>query len=72
VHNPTGWVDPFGLTWDGCGKLKWRNPKSKPTYGHTFIDHGQKLKPQQLMDRVVVKPDGSIRASFPYNSSHPN
>ncbi|MEX6232414.1 RHS repeat domain-containing protein [Providencia hangzhouensis] len=130
VHCPTGFVDPFGLAGDCCDKLKWGNPKSKPTYGHTFIDHGQKLKPQQLMDRaraknhqigqylddnaaanfisdvakkgpgvhdvplpnnisgrgylpngveikpdmarVVVKPDGSIRTSFPYSSSHPN
>jgi len=24
------------------------------------------------MVRVVVKPDGSVRTSFPFNSSHPN
>ncbi|MEZ2634690.1 S-type pyocin domain-containing protein [Morganella morganii] len=111
-------------------RFKWGNSKSKPTYGHTFIDHGQKLKPQQMIDRarakghqigqylddqsaadfiadvaqkgpgvhdvalpenikargylpdgtevssdmarVVVKPDGSVRTSFPFNSSHPN
>nr|WP_275366857.1 RHS repeat-associated core domain-containing protein [Xenorhabdus bovienii] len=130
VHNPTEWVDPFGLAGKDCDKLKWGNPKSGPTYGHTFKDHGQKLKSNQLMDRarskghqigqyrddeaaasfiaevaqkgpgvhnvplpsaikgrgylpdgteivpdmarVVVKPDGSVRTSFPYNSSHPN
>lgn len=30
--------------------FKCGNPESKPTYGHTFWDHGQKLKPQQLID----------------------
>jgi len=110
-------------------KFKWGNPKSGPTYGHTFLDHTQRLKPQQLIDRatakghqigqwlddkaaadfiadvaqkgpgtydvpvparmgrsflpngtelrpdmarVVVKPDGSVRTAFPYNSAHPN
>ncbi|EPF5871143.1 S-type pyocin domain-containing protein [Morganella morganii] len=31
-------------------RFKWGNSKSKPTYGHTFIDHGQKLKPQQMIE----------------------
>ncbi|AYH08029.1 hypothetical protein H4F66_09725 [Pectobacterium parmentieri] len=125
--NPLTWIDPLGLN---CGNLKWGNPKSKPTYGHTFSEHGQKVKPNQLIDRargkghqvgqylddnssaefianiakkgpgvhdvplptniksrgylpdgkeitpdmarVVVKPDGSVRTSFPFNSSHTN
>ncbi|QXH45336.1 RHS domain-containing protein [Pseudomonas xanthosomatis] len=125
--NPMGWVDALGLS---CDQLKWGNPKSRPTYGHTFLDHGQKLKANQLIDRargkghqvgqylddnaaagfvadvakkgpgvhdmplpshikgrgylpdgteivpdmarVVVKPDGSVRTSFPFNSSHAN
>ncbi|MGL5386823.1 MAG: RHS repeat-associated core domain-containing protein [Serratia sp. (in: enterobacteria)] len=103
------------------GKFKWGNPKSTPTYGHTFADHGQKLKPNQLIDRargkghqvgqyvddnaaanfiadvagkgpgvhnvplpknvtgrgylpngVELKPDGSVRTSFPYDTAHPN
>ncbi|WP_249956914.1 RHS repeat-associated core domain-containing protein, partial [Escherichia coli] len=126
--NPLSWIDPLGL----CPKsdFKWGNPKSKPTYGHTFSEHGQKMKPNQLIDRarnkghqvgqylddnsaadfiasvakkgpgvhdvplptniksrgylpdgtevvpdmarVVVKPDGSVRTSFPFNSSHDN
>lgn len=33
-------------------KLKWGNPKSTPTYGHTFSQHGQKLTPKQLIDRA--------------------
>lgn len=32
-------------------KFKWGNPKSKPTYGHTFSEHGQKQTPVQLKDR---------------------
>jgi hypothetical protein len=112
-------------------QLKWGNPKSVPTYGHTFLDHGAKVKPSQLADRarakdhqigqflddqaaadfvgkvaqargpgvhdvplpqdlstrgvlpdglevvpdmvrVVVKPDGSVRTSFPFDSGHPS
>ena len=30
-------------------------PKSKPTYGHTFSEHGQKIKPSQLADRARSK-----------------
>lgn len=32
--------------------LKWGNPASTPTYGHTFSDHGQKVTPAQLKDRA--------------------
>ncbi|MCX4379921.1 MAG: hypothetical protein OSJ61_27845 [Lachnospiraceae bacterium] len=32
--------------------LKWGNPKSKPTYGHTFVQHGQKQTSTQLADRA--------------------
>jgi len=109
--------------------LKWGNPASRPTYGHTFSDHTAKLTPAQLtnrarglghqagqwtndkaaaefienvakrgpgthdvllppgmgrsfladgselstdMARVVVKPNGSVRTAFPFNSAHPN
>ena len=48
--NPISWIDPWG--W--C-ELKWGNPKSKPTYGHTFLDHTSKLKPSQLIDRARSK-----------------
>jgi RHS repeat-associated protein len=34
------------------GALKWGNPKSKPTYGHTFLDHTSKLQLSQLVDRA--------------------
>ena len=128
-YAPNGltWIDPWGWS---CGNFKCGNPKSKPTYGHTFSDHGQKVKSNQLKDRarskghqigqydddklaaefianvakkgsgvhdvplpqnikgrgylpdwteifpdmarVVVKPDGSVRTSFPFNSSYPN
>ncbi len=110
--------------------FKWGNPKSRPTYGHTFDEHGQKLTEKQLHDRarakghqigqyqddqkaanfiaevaksrgpgvhtvdlppnmpvrsvlpngdkvvpdkaiVVVKPDGSVRTSYPFSSAHP-
>lgn len=33
-------------------KWKWGNPKSGPTYGHTFDDHGQKVTDRQLADRA--------------------
>lgn len=32
--------------------FKWGNPKSTPTYGHTFSEHGSKKKPNQLIDRA--------------------
>lgn len=32
--------------------LKWGNSQSKPTYGHTFTEHGQKQTPTQLKDRA--------------------
>jgi hypothetical protein len=32
--------------------FKWGNPKSTPTYGHTFLEHGKGLKPAQLADRA--------------------
>lgn len=36
-------------------KWKWGNPKSTPTYGHTFSEHGAKKKPNQLIDRARGK-----------------
>lgn len=33
-------------------KFKWGNSKSKPTYGHTFTEHGAKKTSQQLTDRA--------------------
>ena len=36
----------------GSPDFKWGNPKSGPTYGHTFIDHTSKLKDSQLIDRA--------------------
>ena len=35
-----------------ASKFKWGNPKSTPTYGHTFSIHGKKLTTQQLIDRA--------------------
>ena|GEM_PF-1341385 len=32
--------------------LKWDNPKSGPTYGHLFLEHGRKKTKQQLWDRA--------------------
>jgi hypothetical protein len=37
---------------ESLGELKWGNPLSKPTYGHTFLDHTSKLSPTQLTDRA--------------------
>ena len=109
---------------------KWGNPKSRPTYGHTFLDHTSALTKEQLADRardlghqvgqwtddtaaarflaeqvakkgpgthdvtipqglgrsflgdgtalttdmarIVVKPDGTIRTAFPFNSFNPH
>ena len=36
-------------------EFKWDNPKSKPTFGHTFIDHGQKKSLTSLKDRARGK-----------------
>jgi hypothetical protein len=36
----------------GAGGFKWGNPRSRPTYGHTFLDHTGKLKSTQLVDRA--------------------
>lgn len=33
-------------------KLKWGNPKSVPTYGHTFRAHGQKVSESSMRDRA--------------------
>jgi len=33
-------------------QTKWGDPKSTPTYGHTFLDHGSKMTPEQLVDRA--------------------
>jgi hypothetical protein len=116
-----------------ANKCNWGNPKSYPTYGHTFSDHGQKVKLAQLIDRarglnhqngqflndndaarilgdlvqshqlqpgvhdlpipadlktrvvlpdgteikadslrIIIKQDGTIRTSFPMNSTFPN
>ena len=120
-----------GLEGGNNSKLKWGNPKSIPTYGHTFLEHGQKQTAQQLIGRangfknphqvgqwldnqqaadflanvvkgregnidvklpsnikarvflpngtevipdmakIILKPDGSIRTAYPYNSSYP-
>ncbi|MGM1050422.1 MAG: WXG100 family type VII secretion target [Bacillota bacterium] len=35
--------------------FKWGNPKSAPTYGHTFSEHGAKKKLTQLIDRARGK-----------------
>lgn len=32
--------------------LKWGNPKSVPTYGHTFLRHGQKVKQDSMQERA--------------------
>ncbi len=39
----------------GGANLKWGNPTSKPTYGHTFLDHSQKVKDTKLIDRARTK-----------------
>jgi RHS repeat-associated protein len=36
----------------GEAGLKWGNPTSRPTYGHTFSDHSARVKPEQLVDRA--------------------
>jgi len=41
---------PFSFV--GPGEFKWDNPLSRPTYGHTFLDHTSKLSPTQLADRA--------------------
>ena len=33
-------------------KWKWGNPASRPTYGHSFLDHGKKVTDRQLIDRA--------------------
>ncbi|WP_231517236.1 contractile injection system protein, VgrG/Pvc8 family [Paenibacillus sp. UNCCL52] len=38
-----------------ANNFKWGNPKSTPTYGHTFSEHGAKKKPNQLIDRARGK-----------------
>ncbi|CAH1228462.1 hypothetical protein PAECIP111890_06279 [Paenibacillus sp. JJ-223] len=38
-----GWLNP---------KWKWGNPASRPTYGHSFLDHGKKVTDRQLIDRA--------------------
>ncbi|EOW6673598.1 RHS repeat-associated core domain-containing protein, partial [Cronobacter dublinensis] len=53
VGDPLKHIDPLGLELN-C-TLKWGNSKSKPTYGHTFSEHGQKMKPNQLKDRARSK-----------------
>ncbi|WP_461019825.1 RHS repeat-associated core domain-containing protein, partial [Streptomyces daliensis] len=54
VHNPQTWADPLGLK--PCKKatedLNW-NEKSRPTFGHTFSEHGAGTKnTQSLIDRA--------------------
>lgn len=52
--NPYTWIDPFGLA---CKKkptseLNW-NTKSRPTFGHSFSEHGAGAKnTQSLTDRA--------------------
>jgi len=49
--NSFSWLDPLGLV-----ELKWDNPKSEPTFGHTFKKHGQsKKKTQSLKDTARSK-----------------
>lgn len=31
---------------------KWGNPKSTPTYGHTFLQHGEGVRLSELIDRA--------------------
>ena len=70
-NNPVKYVDPSGHCGEcpkgngierGSGsskgtKFKWGNPKSIPTYGHTFSmkKHSCKIKPQQLIERAKAK-----------------
>ncbi|MGW9122029.1 putative T7SS-secreted protein [Streptomyces sp. NPDC055663] len=56
VSNPHAWTDPLGLK--RCKKkkatedLNW-NEKSRPTFGHTFSEHGAGSKnTQSLIDRA--------------------
>ncbi|MFI8266251.1 putative T7SS-secreted protein [Streptomyces sp. NPDC085665] len=54
VSNPHTWSDPLGLK--PCKKktedLNW-NEKSRPTFGHTFSEHGEGTKnTQSLTDRA--------------------
>ncbi|MEU4492994.1 putative T7SS-secreted protein [Streptomyces sp. NPDC023998] len=55
VSNPHTWTDPLGLK--PCKKkatedLNW-NEKSRPTFGHTFSEHGAGAKnTQSLIDRA--------------------
>jgi len=49
--NPILCADPLGLA-----PLKWDNPKSEPTFGHTFKKHGKgKKKTQSLIDTARAK-----------------
>ncbi|WP_246021124.1 phage late control D family protein [Paenibacillus lentus] len=45
----------FSKSGGGGNGFKWGNPKSTPTYGHTFSEHGAKKKPNQLIDRARGK-----------------
>ncbi len=36
-------------------RLKWGNPNSVPTYGHTFSEHGSRVSSQRLIDRARAK-----------------
>ncbi|MBT9543812.1 MAG: hypothetical protein IV090_00335 [Candidatus Sericytochromatia bacterium] len=38
-----------------CPGLKWNNLKSLPTWGHTFLHHGQKVKLSSLIDEARSK-----------------
>ncbi|MGG1673123.1 hypothetical protein ACIFOE_21310, partial [Paenibacillus sp. NRS-1783] len=42
-------------TEQAANNFKWGNPKSTPTYGHTFSEHGAKKKTNQLIDRARGK-----------------
>ncbi|MCG7410891.1 hypothetical protein MH117_26260 [Paenibacillus sp. ACRRX] len=42
-------------TGQSANNFKWGNPKSTPTYGHAFSEHGVKKKPNQLIDRAKGK-----------------
>lgn len=49
------WLQKFAANNGSQVNFKWGNPKSKPTYGHTFTEHGMKKKANQLIDRARAK-----------------
>ncbi|MEK3752386.1 hypothetical protein NYE25_29815 [Paenibacillus sp. FSL E2-8871] len=53
INEMNGFGDVKGGKIEGTGQsannFKWGNPKSTPTYGHTFSEHGAKKNPYQLI-----------------------